>query len=154
MMPRATWDVEIVAFVAEHNFRAHLRGLRKRGFTDEEIINIASKAGLKVKAGILTVKQKNLKLPRQKFHILPEFLNSVRHVHPFTWDASLSTRDLYEAHCSVSVQVPNPSDLPTASTEARLSGSLTLGVVLLSVFALRSFFSHCFHRGKVSFSSG
>ena len=62
LMPRATWDVEIVAFVAEHDFRAHLRGLKKRGFTDEEIINIASKAGLKVTEDILTAKPKKLKV--------------------------------------------------------------------------------------------
>ena len=36
--------------------RTHLIKLKKRGFTDDEIIAIAAKAGLKVTAEILTVK--------------------------------------------------------------------------------------------------
>lgn len=41
--------------------RAHLIRLKKRGFTEAEIIEIAAKAGLKVTADMLTVKPRKPK---------------------------------------------------------------------------------------------
>jgi hypothetical protein len=38
--------------------KAYLRGLKKRGFTDAEIIQVAAKAGFKITADMLVVKPK------------------------------------------------------------------------------------------------
>lgn len=38
--------------------KAYLKGLKKRGFTDAELIALATKAGLKVTAEMLVVKQR------------------------------------------------------------------------------------------------
>jgi hypothetical protein len=40
--------------------KAYLRGLKKRGFTDAEIIQVAAKAGFKITADMLVVKPKKL----------------------------------------------------------------------------------------------
>lgn len=41
--------------------KAYLRGLKKRGFTDDEIIQLSAKAGLKVTAEMLAVKPRKAK---------------------------------------------------------------------------------------------
>ena len=40
--------------------KAYLRGLKKRGFTDNEIIQVAAKAGYKITADMLIVKPKKI----------------------------------------------------------------------------------------------
>ncbi len=42
--------------------KAYLRGLKKRGFTDDEVIQLAAKAGLKVDASMLVVKPRKPKV--------------------------------------------------------------------------------------------
>lgn len=46
--------------------KAYLRGLKKRGYTEQEIIQIAAKAGFKITADLFVVKPKKPKAVVQK----------------------------------------------------------------------------------------